>query len=123
VAGDGGLLQGGDLLQDGVELAVNLVEGWLELGGEFPGDCLLVVGRCPLAMGCRRLGPFRGGGAACGQGAVAVLGVALDEAVVFEGARGPVLLSGSLLEDIVTADVQQVRAAGGLSWTPCAAQP
>jgi hypothetical protein len=31
-----------------------------------------------------------------------------------EGPRGPVLLSGSLLEDIVTADVQQVRAAGAI---------
>jgi hypothetical protein len=31
-----------------------------------------------------------------------------------EGSRGSVLLSGSLLEDIVTADAQQVRAAGAI---------
>ena len=86
VGAGGGLFQGGDLPQDGVELAVDLVQGWLELGGELAGDCLLVVGRCPLAAGCNRLGPLPGGGgAACGLGAVAVLWVALDQAVVFQG--------------------------------------
>ena len=45
------------------------------------------------------------------RGASAGLGGMLALA---EGPRGPVLLSGSLLEDIVTADVQQVRAAGAI---------
>jgi Domain of unknown function (DUF5753) len=45
------------------------------------------------------------------RGASAGLGGMLALA---EGPRGSVLLSGSLLEDIVTADVQQVRAAGAI---------
>ena len=45
------------------------------------------------------------------RGASAGLGGMLALA---EGPRGPVLLSGSLLEDIVTADVQQVRAAAAI---------
>jgi transcriptional regulator with XRE-family HTH domain len=45
------------------------------------------------------------------RGASAGLGGMLALA---EGSRGSVLLSGSLLEDIVTADVQQVRAAGAI---------
>jgi transcriptional regulator with XRE-family HTH domain len=45
------------------------------------------------------------------RGASAGLGGML---AVAEGPRGSVLLSGSLLEDIVTADVQQVRAAGAI---------
>jgi transcriptional regulator with XRE-family HTH domain len=45
------------------------------------------------------------------RGASAGLGGMLALA---EGPRGSVLLSGSLLEDIVTADVQQVRAAAAI---------